>query len=165
MKTLIDILGRDRLYLNVQPERLELKTYNVEAALLIPHEDVIRNKVDLVARDIEVSGYVKYPILVDARSFIVLDGHHRLQALKEIGIPLIPAFFVDYTRDYIHVCPSRKEIHVNKTLILKKALEEKTNFPPKTTKHILIGMNILPIYTKLEKLEKTENNPKLPAIT
>ncbi|MCS7099765.1 MAG: hypothetical protein RMH84_04165, partial [Sulfolobales archaeon] len=61
LKALLDILSKDRLYLSVHPEKLEFKACVVETALLIPHEDVVRSKVDLVARDIEVSGCVKYP--------------------------------------------------------------------------------------------------------
>lgn len=163
LKTLLDILGRDRLYLGVHPEKFEFKTCVVETALLIPHEDVVRSKVDLITRDIEVSGCVKYPLLVDARSFVVLDGHHRLEALKEIGIHLAPAFFVDYARDYVDVYPFRKEIYVDKVSVLRKALEERNVFPPKTTKHVLTGASVLPNFTKLEELENPARSRK-PAV-
>ncbi|MCX8185472.1 MAG: hypothetical protein RMI56_02475 [Sulfolobales archaeon] len=160
LKTLLDILGRDRLYLSIQPEKLEFKTCVVETTLLIPHEDVTRSKVDLVIRDIETSGCVKYPVLIDARSFIVLDGHHRLEALREIGIYFTPAFFVDYARDYVDVYPFRKDIYIDKSSVLRKALEERALFPPKTTKHVLIGASILPSYTKVEELENPVRSRK-----
>ena len=147
------ILGSDRLYPWIEPSKLHLRTCIVGVSLLTPHEDVFRDHVDLVAGDISRSGYVKFPVVADVRTFIVLDGHHRLEALRELGIRYVPVFFVDYAEDYVDVYPFRKEVPVSKTSVVAKALVERSLYPPKTTRHVYRGVTVLPTFTPLELLE------------
>lgn len=76
------------------------------------------------------------PVLADKKTFVLLDGHHRLLALKELGIRRIPALLVDYRGRDIKVKPRRKKIPVNKKAVISNALSNKL-FPPKTTKHVM----------------------------
>ncbi len=103
IKTLVDIFGRDRLYPNLDLKKLEFKTCVVDISMLFPHEDVDRGIVELIIDDIVENGVVKYPVVVDVRTFIILDGHHRVEALKELGYDYVPVFFVDYAKDYVDV--------------------------------------------------------------
>ena len=147
------LLGYDRLYPWLEPSKLHLRTCVVGTSLLTPHEDVDRTHLDLVEADIARSGYVKFPLVVDVRTFIVLDGHHRLEALKELGIRYAPVFFVDYAESYVDVYPFRKDIRVSKTSVVVRALVERSLYPPKTTKHVYHGVSVLPTFTPLELLE------------
>jgi hypothetical protein len=150
---LISRIGRDRLYQYIDPYKDSLKTFIIPIDILNPHEDVIESHIDYIAKDIVASGYIKYPIVVDSRTLIILDGHHRAEILKRLGIKYIPAFLVDYIQDYIDVYPLRKDIPVSKTSIIDMAILKKSVYPPKTSKHIYHGFTILPSYTPLSILE------------
>lgn len=147
------LLGTDRLYPWIEPPKLHLRTCLVEVSLLAPHEDVDREHLNLIEEDITRSNYVKYPLVVDVRTFIVLDGHHRLEALKELGFRYVPVFFVDYAENYVDVYPFRKDIKVSKSSVISKVLAERSIYPPKTTRHVYQGISILPTFTPLQLLE------------
>lgn len=121
--------------------KLELKTCIVSVDRLLPHEQVVQGKVEAVKRLILGSGYVKFPILVDLNTFTVLDGHHRLEAVKALGLKMIPVFFVDYFKDYVLVKSFRKEFLVTKGLVIEAARARKL-LPPKTSRHLLKGVTI-----------------------
>ncbi len=80
--------------------RIELK--NIRIASLIPHEDVLESRVREIVEDIKVRG-LKYPIVVDRESRIIIDGHHRVEAFKRLGITKIPAVLVDYGSDLVDI--------------------------------------------------------------
>ena len=60
------------------------------------HEEIHQEHVDELRSQIEQDGLVKNPIIVDKRSMIILDGHHRATILEELGYVSIPVCFVDY---------------------------------------------------------------------
>ncbi len=106
----------------------------VRVDALRSHERTRRRRVTAVKRGIALSRSVLQPLVVDAASFVVLDGHHRLQALRELGCRLAPVRFVDYASESVKVKPRRKRVAVSKELVLGKALAGET-FPCKTTRH------------------------------
>ena len=61
-----------------------------------------------LVRQIEAEGEISRPIIVDKRSFMVLDGHHRLAALKRLGAIRVPAYLVDYQNPGVRVYLRRK---------------------------------------------------------
>lgn len=150
-------LGRDRLHQNIDPYKDCLKTFIMPINILHPHEGVIEGYIDYIAEDIRSSNYIKYPIVVDARTLIILDGHHRVEVFKRLGIQYIPAFLVDYIQDYIDVYPLRKEIPISKSAIIEMALFKKSLYPPKTSKHVYHGFTILPVYMPLSTLKTLSN--------
>lgn len=107
----------------------------VDANALLSHERTSRAKVAQVKRSIAASGLRK-PLLVDYESFTVLDGHHRLRALRELGASRAPVFFVDYSHDAVRVRGRRKRVRVSKKRVVQRA-ERGFLFPSKTTKHEL----------------------------
>ena len=66
---------------------------------LQPHEHTIPSRVAEVLASIAGSGLVYKPIIVDADTYTVIDGHHRLQALRLLGARHAPVVLVDYERD------------------------------------------------------------------
>jgi ParB-like chromosome segregation protein Spo0J len=68
----------------------------------------------------------------------VLDGHHRLNALKKLGYKKIPVFLVNYRSKDIRVYLRRKNIFMDllKKMVIKSG-KEKRLFPDKTTRHLL----------------------------
>jgi len=70
-----------------------------EVGDLVPHEEVELLRLLFVKNSIESAGRMFKPVVVDLRSGTVIDGHHRLAALRALGFKYVPAVFVDYWRD------------------------------------------------------------------
>ncbi len=80
--------------------RIELKTVKISS--LLPHESVIEQRVEEIMRDIEENG-LRFPIIVDRNNRIIIDGHHRVEAFRRLGLSRIPALLVDYLDDEIEL--------------------------------------------------------------
>jgi ParB-like chromosome segregation protein Spo0J len=105
---------------------------------LKPHEEIIQDKLERVKKSIIRRGYLKNPIVVDKKTFVILDGHHRYNAFKEMGFKKIPVQMVDYFSEDIRIKSRRSNIEVSKESVIKRAKSGKP-FPFKTTKHIIKG--------------------------
>lgn len=67
------------------------------------HEHVLRDHVDRLAAAVERDGMLKNPVVVDGESEVVLDGMHRVTALRQLGLDAIPACVVPYSDPAIEV--------------------------------------------------------------
>ncbi|MFA6080806.1 MAG: ParB N-terminal domain-containing protein [Patescibacteria group bacterium] len=105
---------------------------------LISHEMVSPRKLKQVRDDLMIKGYIKNPVVVDQENFIILDGHHRVAALKQIGADKIPVYLVDYQNKNIRVTLRRKEFVFDdiKQAVINYCLQGKI-FPSKTTRHLI----------------------------
>jgi len=63
---------------------------------LRPHEDVLEGEVRSLAESMESEGVQSDPIMVDDTTLVVLDGAHRLAALRASGAPWASVALVDY---------------------------------------------------------------------
>lgn len=108
----------------------------VELHKLKEHEEVDPELFRKLFQEIVRDGFLKKPILVERKHFIILDGHHRYNVLKKLGAKAIPVVLVDYDDGKIVLDTWRKEIRVSKQDVVKMALNGK-KFPPKTTKHVV----------------------------
>jgi|GEM_PF-573575 hypothetical protein len=68
-------------------KEVNLSIINIED--LKPHENTISELLSSLITDIHTSATQKDPILVDSDSHIVLDGMHRLEALRSVGARFI----------------------------------------------------------------------------
>jgi hypothetical protein len=75
----------------------------VDDKALAAHENVDVDRVAELTREIARDGVIKYPIIVDINSMVILDGHHRVRALMALGCHFIPAYLLDYYNDTIVV--------------------------------------------------------------
>jgi len=64
-----------------------------------------------VLEAIRAAGAVYKPIIVDAETLTVVDGHHRLAALKLIGARRAPVLLVDYEAIVEAILPARAPPH------------------------------------------------------
>lgn len=102
------------------------------------HERTFGRRVDRLVKEIKTEGNIKRPIIVDKRSFMVLDGHHRLAALRRLGAARVPAYLVDYQDPRVRVYLRRKYLNMKmiKQAVLYCGLTS-TVFPVKTTRHVI----------------------------
>ena len=152
---LISSIGRTQIH-DIDLKYITLKTCIIHHKLLREHEGVVKDKVELLCKLLESNRYLKYPILVDARTFTILDGHHRFHALKSLGYEYIPVFFVDYAETYIKVTNWRKEFIVTKVDVLKRALEG-SKYPPRTSRHVLTKIYVPCSYINLSKIDEIKD--------
>ena len=112
----------------------------IDITILKCHEHTTLRKVAIVAKSIMLSGIVRNPVIVDGATGIILDGHHRVAALKRLGAKKVPAYVVNYFDTDIKVSMRRKDELMK---LIKQAVIDKVRagsvFPAKTTKHVITG--------------------------
>lgn len=75
----------------------------VDIEQLHDHEQIRQDYLSQLAEEIKKDKELRYPIIVDKYSNVVLDGHHRYFALKKLGCFRVPAYIVDYYNPKIKV--------------------------------------------------------------
>ncbi len=81
--------------------RLDLALAEIDRLHL--HEETIPELLEDLTRAIEEDGILEDPVIVDRETFVVLDGMHRVKALRRLGCRFIPVCFVDYHSPEIRV--------------------------------------------------------------
>ncbi len=100
------------------------------------HEEIDEeNVVEIVGR-LENSKVFDDPIWVARGSFVILNGHHRVEALRRMGARRVPAWLLDYESDLVSVEPWRPGLPITKAEVVERGLSGNP-FPPKTTRHHL----------------------------
>lgn len=123
----------------------------IQNSLLKQHEMIIESHLEELFIQIKKDGYISDPIIVDKNTMIILDGHHRYNAIKRLGLSASPVCLVDYKSDKIKVKSWRKgENNVTKDLVINAGLSGNL-LKPKTSRH-LINKKPKGIKTPLSKL-------------
>ena len=110
---------------------------------LRPHEQVFAERLQEILYRLKEDGILKRAIVADAKTHIILDGHHRWHASGMLGLARIPVFFVDLWSEDISVEPFRPSIPVSKALVIERGLS-RILLPCKTTRHVF-GCRRIPI--------------------
>lgn len=133
----------------------------VDISKLKSHERINRNHLKRIIREFQTSRVIKNPVVIDRKTFVVLDGHHRVAALKILGCQKIPVMFVNYQSNKVRVYLRRKNLlqEIIKETVVSRAFK-KNYFPIKTTRHY-ISRRIKNIKYKLEKLKQKSGFNKL----
>jgi hypothetical protein len=91
-------------------EKSNLKIVLLPIDELKPHEKGSPLYLELLKQEILMDGALKYPIIADEKSHVILDGMHRWLALKSLGYTLIPVMLVNvFQNPKIRV--GRRRIH------------------------------------------------------
>ena len=119
------------------------------------HEAVDDKQVRRILRIMEEKGRFHPPLLVDFETKVILDGHHRFWASKQLGCKRIPCYCVDYLNDDAIVLKSwRPDMLVTKKQVIDMGLGDDV-FPLKTTRHLYdLPQSLEPIPT--EELMKAD---------
>ncbi len=73
--------------------RLEL----IRLSDLLPHELIEVRRLKKVRNSIKSLGKVLKPVIIDEATGVIIDGHHRVVALKSLGLKYVPALLIRYT--------------------------------------------------------------------
>jgi cysteine desulfurase/selenocysteine lyase len=105
---------------------------------LRPHERIDPDHTRKIINKVRSLEGVPHPLLVDGTSGVILDGHHRYEAARHLGINAIPCLRVDYLNDRsVTVVSLRDDIEVTKDTIIAAGMSGSL-FPPKTSRHALL---------------------------
>jgi L-serine kinase (ADP) len=70
---------------------------------LRPHEETVQEDLNSIIRALERDPLLRHPIIADSASGAVLDGTHRLAALKCLGCRTIPVALIDYRNPLVAI--------------------------------------------------------------
>ena len=126
----------DRNSLTVGPSAVRYAIVGIDT--LHAHEAVRPGLLARLVDQIRTDGYVRRPIVVEDRHFVILDGHHRFEALRRLGCQRVPVYLVDYEDAAIGLTtwPEAAVKSVTKAEVVDRGLRGNL-FPPKTTRHLL----------------------------
>jgi len=87
----------------IKHKELDLRIRLLSSELLLLHEETIADRVAELKKSFIAEGVVKDPVIVDASSHVVLDGMHRVAALRDLHCICVPVCEVDYEDPSIRV--------------------------------------------------------------
>lgn len=116
------------------------------------HEEINEDDVHRLAGVLRSQRVVEDPIWVARGSEVILNGHHRVAALRALGATWAPAWVLDYESDEIRLERWSPGPPIAKEEVVRRAREGRL-FPPKTTRHVL-SLSLPPHPTPLEELEE-----------
>lgn len=103
-------------------------------SVLRSHEqlnEVTLAELTAVLRDAQV---LEEPIWVARGEFVILNGHHRAEALRRLGADRIACWVFDYESETVELGRWQPGPPIAKSEVVRRAREGRP-FPPKTTRH------------------------------
>ena len=113
----------------------ETRPFLIPTLQVRPHEHHCLDASDVLRRKIIGAGVWTHPVLVDRRSRVILDGHHRSAAARALGFTFLPAYLVDYETSNLVVESWREDFVMSKEIVLEAGLSGKL-LPIKTSRHL-----------------------------
>ncbi|MGQ9625165.1 MAG: pyridoxal-phosphate dependent enzyme, partial [Candidatus Bathycorpusculaceae bacterium] len=144
--------------INIKPQLANLNE-------LKQHEEAEPQHLKDLTQKIAADKILKFAIVADKNTNVILDGEHRFNALKNLGCKKIPVVYVDYNSPDILVQSRRKDKKLTKKDVIEAGLSEK-KLPPKTSRHIIKMSDNLTHIFAIEKrvdipIEALKSEPRL----
>lgn len=117
---------------NIIPARIKL----IDISELKFHELTDKERLRSLKEEILSDGVLKKPIVIDGATKVIIDGHHRAEALRILGCRRIPACYIDYTCDKIGLKSNPEDARITKSMVIEAALKN-VPFKPKSTWHYI----------------------------
>lgn len=115
-----------------------MKTWEItDIATLKPHLTTDQQRVRDVQKDMLHTALVQKAIMVDRKTRVILNGHHRYQAIRELGFGKIPVWHVDYIEDS-GIGFSRSSPVQDKRTVLEAGLASRL-LPQASVQHVIEG--------------------------
>lgn len=119
---------------------------------LVPHEHHDEQEAQSIAEQMRLDGEIRTPLLIDLHRRIILDGHHRFAALKDIlKVQQAPCYLIDYDGPDILVGSWRQDVTVSKLDVIAAAATGRL-LPEKTSQHD-VRIDLPPRITALYRLK------------
>ena len=141
---------------------LHFKIVFVPIEQLKPHEKGSPLYLELLKNEILKDGVLKYPIIADEKSLVILDGMHRWLALQSLGYEKIPVLFVNALENpKIRIGSRRVHRYIdnsNKHITAKEVISAGLSgslMPPRTTRHFFPFLKPPRIDCPLDSLGKS----------
>jgi hypothetical protein len=117
---------------------------------LLEHEEINPRLAEELREEIARSGKLSDPIWVAEDSGVILNGHHRVTALRSLGAERAPAWVLDYASAAVELGRWTEGPPISKDEVVRRARAHEL-FPPKTTRH-RIGLELPSKVTPLSAL-------------
>jgi len=129
---------------------------------LKPHEKGSPLYLELLKQEILKDGVLKYPIIADEKTLVILDGMHRWLALQSLGYEKIPVLLVNALENpkirigsrRVHRYINNSNMHITAKDVLSAGLSGQL-MPPRTTRHFFPFLKPPKIDYPLNSLGKT----------
>jgi hypothetical protein len=130
---------------------------------LKPHEKGFPLYLKLIRKELLKDGVLRYPIIADEETLVILDGMHRWLALKSLGCTLIPTMLVNARHDpRIRIGTRRIHRYVydsNSTITVDRVISAGLTgqlMEPKSTRHFFPFSKFQQINYPLQLLGREE---------
>ena len=150
--------------ITIQAQKSDLKIVLLPIDELKPHEQGSPIYLELLKQEILKDQMLKYPIIADEKTHVILDGMHRWLTLKSLGYSLIPVILVDaFQNPKIRV--GRRRIHrylsnTDEEVPIQDILQAGTSgrlMKPRSTRHFFPFSKFQLINCPLNQLQKTRS--------
>lgn len=139
----------------------EFKVVLLPINTLKPHEKGSPLYLEMLKKEIMRDGVLKYPIIADEETNVILDGMHRWLALKNLGYVQIPVLHVNVFKNHqirigrrrIHRYIGNSNPHITAESVITAALSGKL-MEPRTTRHFFPFLKPPKINYPLNSLER-----------
>lgn len=142
-------------------KKSDLKIALLPIDKLKPHEKGSPLYLELLRQEILRDGILKYPIIADEKTRVILDGMHRWLALKSLGYTLIPVILADAfqnprirvgkRRIHRYIINSEDEINISEVI---SAGLNRCLMKPRSTRHFFSFSKFQQINCPLHSLKK-----------
>lgn len=119
---------------------------------LKPHEKYCPNNFQYWLEHITNEQYWTRPLLVHKDTKIIMDGHHRYQIAKNLGLKHIPCILTSYNNPYLKVYSYKDNSVIDNQLIIE-AGQSGNLFDKKSTRHEIALNRISQINIPLSLLQ------------